>query len=98
MKSIIKKLIRSLWRILAPVHRPLIRKFDQHAMRLLRELPPPPPASAHDLDLVLNSLVRELARLQLQVEILRHQIDSLETIDAGQSRHENRLSVVGETG
>ena len=35
MKSLFKKLARSLWRISAPVSRPVIRKFDHHMMQLL---------------------------------------------------------------
>jgi hypothetical protein len=97
MKNIIKKLIRSLWRISAPVHRPLIRKFDNHALQLLRQspLPPGPPA---DLDLVLNSLVRELVRLQMQVEVLQQQIDGVQPIDRDAARPESQLSVVAEIG
>ena len=51
-----------------------------------------------DLDLVLNSVVRELARLQIQVEILQQQIDDLQSIDRDAARPESRLSVVGEIG
>jgi hypothetical protein len=97
MKWMMKKLSRSLWLVSAPVRRPLLRKFDHHAMHLLRQLPLHfgPPA---DLDLVLNSVVRELARLQVQVEVLQQQIDDLQSIDHDAARHERRLSVVSEIG
>ena len=97
MKSMISKLNRSLWRISAPVRRPLLRKFDDHAMQLLRQLPLPaaPPA---DLDLVLNSVVRELTRLRAQVEGLQQQIEDLQSIDRDAARPESRLSVVAELG
>ena len=35
MKRMFKKLARILWRMSAPVSRPVIRKFDQHMMQLL---------------------------------------------------------------
>jgi transposase len=93
----IKKLIRYLWLISAPVRRPLIRKFDRHAMHLLHQLPLPS-GIPDDLDLILNSVVRELARLQDQVEALQQQIDELQSIGHDAARPESRLSVVSETG
>lgn len=104
MKSTIKSLVRPLWRLAAPIRRPIVRKFDQHMIRLFDHLPraveaPPawpapvvePPA---DLELLLNSVVRELARLQMQVEVLQEKIDDLQASDRGGAR----LSVVGEAG
>ncbi len=35
MKHLFKKLARSLWRISAPVRRPVVRKFDHHIIQLL---------------------------------------------------------------
>ena len=58
-------------------------------------LPADAPAN---LDLALSSVVRELARLQIQVEILQQQIDDLESSDRDGARPESRLSVVGEIG
>ncbi len=97
MKRMIKNLMRYSWRISAPVRRPLIRKFDHHAMQLLYQLPLPPAPPA-DLDLVLNSVVRELGRLQLQVEVLQQQIDDLQSSDRDTARAESRLSVIAEIG
>ena len=98
MKRLLKKMVRPFWRMSAPVRRPLIRKFDHHMMQLLRPLTPPPPAAPADLDLTLNSVVRELARLQVQVEILQQQIEDLQSSDRDGARPESRLSVVGEIG
>ena len=42
--------------------------------------------------------MRELARLQIQVEILQQQIDDLESSVRDGARPESRLSVVGEIG
>ena len=100
MKRTIKPMLRYVWRMSAPVRRPLIRKFDNHAMQLLRHLPQPPapPAPPADLDLVLGSVVRELARLQAQVELLQQQVADLPSIDPDAAHPESRLSVVAETG
>jgi hypothetical protein len=87
----------------APVRQPLIRKFDHHMIQLLHHLPPPPaplvpPAASADLELVLNSVVRELGRLQMQVEALQQQLDERQPSDRDGARAESRLSVVAEIG
>ena len=97
MKRLFKKLARTVWLILAPVSRPVIRKFDHHMMQLLGSLIPATEVPAN-LDLALSSVVRELARLQIQVEILQQQIDDLESSGRDGARPESRLSVVGEIG
>ena len=97
MKRLFKKLARTLWRISAPVRRPVIRKFDHHMIQLIRPYSLHPEAPA-DLDLALSSVVRELARLQIQVEILQRQIDDLQSSDGDGAHPESWLSVVGEIG
>ena len=97
MKRLFKKLARTLWRMSAPVSRPVIRKFDQHMMQILGSLSQRVDAPAN-LDLAVSSVVRELARLQIQVEILQQQIDDLESSVRDGARPESRLSVVGEIG
>lgn len=111
MKRLLKKLARTLWLISAPVRRPVIRRFDHHMMQLLSSVSMRGDAAANhdealsriDLalrsnDLALSSVVRELARLQIRVEILQQQIDDLELSGWEGARPESRLSVVGENG
>jgi hypothetical protein len=101
MKRVLKTLVRPLWRISAPARRPIIRKFDQHMMQLLQPLARPVehrPGAPADLELVLNSVVRELCRLQVQVEVLQQQIDDLQSSVRDGARAESRLSVMGEFG
>ncbi len=99
MKDLIKQMARRLWRMSAPVRRPVIRKFDHHMMQLLvRPTPMPPPAAPADLDTALNSVVRELARLQMMVEILQQQIEDVQSSDRVGARPESRLSVVDAIG
>ncbi len=97
MKRLFKKLARTLWTMLAPVSRPFVRKFDQHIMEILSSSSLRIDAPAN-LDLALSSVVRELARLQIQVEILQQQIDDLDSSGRDGARPESRLSVLGETG
>ena len=97
MKRLFKKFARILWLISGPVRRPVIRKFDEHMLRIFStvSLRADPPGS---LDLALSSVVRELARLQTQVEILQQQIEDLESNERDRARPENRLSVIAEIG
>jgi hypothetical protein len=95
MKYLFNKLGRACWWIAGPVRRPLVRRFDRHLVWLLgsvslgAEIP-------HDLDLTLDSVVRELGRLQVQVEILQQQLDELQSHDAGRPRKEKNLAAVNE--
>lgn len=97
MKSMVKAMLRSLWRLSAPARRPLVRKFDEHALELLGRIPTPP-GPPPDLDLVLNGVIRELARLQARVELLQQQIEEMQSIDPDEARSEGHLSVVAEVG
>jgi uncharacterized protein YlxW (UPF0749 family) len=95
MKRLIKKLVRTLWRTTAPIRQPLVSRFDQHLTQLLRPLlvrQEPSP----DIELALRSVVRELARLQMQVRDLQQQVDELQSNDRNAAHTERRLSVVGE--
>jgi hypothetical protein len=97
MKRLFKKLFRALWLISAPVHRPMVRKFDHHMIQLIRSIHLNHDATAN-IDLALSSIVRELARLQIQVEILQQQIDDLHSKVRNEAHTEHGLSVVAEIG
>jgi hypothetical protein len=97
MESTIKNLFRPLWRILLPVTRPIVRKFDQHALHLLHQIPLPPEPPA-DLDLVLNSVVRELARLHVQIEVLQRQIHDLGQVRPDIDGARSQLSAFSDSG
>ena len=96
MKNLLKKLGRHVWRSSTPVRRPLAARFDRHMVNLLHQIPQPPAPPA-DLDLVLESVVRDLARLQVQVERLRQEIEEMPKTE-GEARPEGRPSVVAGTG
>ncbi|HEV3165810.1 MAG TPA: hypothetical protein VGZ22_17410 [Isosphaeraceae bacterium] len=108
MKQLLKRILKALWRGVAPVRRPIVRKLDHHVdglltqaihgqlVPVLHKLENAVNSSTHatqvlsyDMNLVLNSVVREVARLQMQIEILQHIAhDALPT--------PNSLSLVGE--
>jgi hypothetical protein len=97
MKSLFKTLARTLWWMSSPVRRPLVRKFDRHMVRLLGSVTLHTEAPAY-LDLSLTSVVRELTRLQIQVEMLQQQIEDFQSSE-GETRHaQNRLTVVAGVG
>jgi hypothetical protein len=97
MNYLLRKLARSVWRISVPISRPVVRKFDHHMMRLFGSISSRSDTPA-DLDLTMNSVVLELARLQIQVEILQQHIEDLQLIDLERMRREGGLSLVGEIG
>lgn len=104
MKSWTRAFAKLLWRLAAPLHRPLLRRFDNYlSSRLARELAcwlaqplrelSSQTTTAHaqhlehvrdlnqtlrdaftDQSLFAESIVRELVRLQMQVESLQHAV------------------------
>ncbi|WP_152052873.1 hypothetical protein [Tautonia marina] len=79
MKRLLKSLVRPVWGWTVVVRRPIVRKFDQKLERMLGECVRDPIAhhlhlsnvSQHEMNIALNSCIREIARLEMQVEELR---------------------------
>ncbi len=67
-------------------------------MQLLGSISRCAPIAPANLDLALSSVVRELARLQIQVEILQQQIDDLQSSVREGVHNESPLSIVDENG
>jgi hypothetical protein len=108
MKRRLKSILKALWRLGAPIHRPLVRRLDARQERLiagaLRGWLEPLPgglarleaainharctsdAFAAEANLTLDSVVRELTRLQMRVEALEEMIERRDAPD--------RLSIV----
>jgi hypothetical protein len=97
MKRLLKHLARSVWRFSAPVRRLSIRKYDQHMIQLLGYVAPRDDVPAN-VELALSSVVRELARLQMQIEILQQQIEDLQPSGPGEDLADGRESVIQEIG
>ncbi|RUL82336.1 hypothetical protein [Tautonia sociabilis] len=78
MKRLIKSTIKRIWGLTNVVRRPLRRKLDALLGGTIRD----PIAqhlhalnvSHHEMNIALNSCIREIARLELQVEELRLQL------------------------
>jgi hypothetical protein len=100
MKSLIRAVARAVWRSLAPLRRPFVRKLDRYLTRIVSaEMDASvSPAlarlhqqmdglihtihgSAQATDLALQSLVRELVRLQMQVEALSEGAERHEPVE-----------------
>lgn len=100
MKALVKSVIRKIWNLTEFLRRPLRRKFDSVMSRPLRIFVIPRLEGlehgviqsnqkvdllTHDVNLALNSTVREIARLQMQVEVLQQM---LEESQAGRKPYE----------
>ena len=78
MKRLIKSLIKKAWDVTEIVRRPLRRKLDALLGGTIRD----PIAqhlhainvSHHEMNITLNSCIREIARLEMQIEELRHDL------------------------
>jgi hypothetical protein len=94
MKNLFKRFLKTLWKATGPLRRPLQRKLEAYTQGLaiqminaylptvINRLQGAIGSTTYDTNLVLNSLVREVARLQMQVEILQQYAE-----DAHAARH-----------
>lgn len=83
MKRLMKQILRAIWRLTAPVRRPIVRKIEAMLRRCCVQ-PPAHPAQVHlvckvseEAGLLMDHMVRELVRLQSQVERLQHAVEDL---------------------
>jgi hypothetical protein len=99
-----------LWRLTGPLRRPLVRRFHQRmtaaALEAMQSCPAWSQPPAHDrmlsaeMDLLLESVVRELVRLQMQVELLHEMVRESACSapgDASIARTENSLTPRSES-
>lgn len=75
MSGLIRLLFRKAWRLSGPLRQPFLRELDQHLAvgveRLSAELAAGQAANAQalaEMNLLTESLVRELVRLQIQLD------------------------------
>jgi len=66
MKGLIKRVLRTFWIASSPVRRPFVRRLDSYLDNKLSS------AFETNVNPVLDSLIREVARLEMQIEILQH--------------------------
>jgi hypothetical protein len=80
MKWLIKRSFRALWRFALPLRRPVVRRLDALIRRNAVQPPPQVHMTCHvpvETGLVMDHMVRELVRLQAQVDRLQQAIDDL---------------------
>ncbi len=86
MKRLVKAGFKALWRCMLPLRRPLMRKFEAYLARCLR---PTERFITDETNVLMDHVVRELVRLQRQVESLQQAIEELSPAQGG-------LAIAGE--
>src|SRR6185312_11031777 len=85
MKRLMKRPFKAIWRLTHPVRRPIVRKLEAFLARSYA-LGPVAPHHVHvscdcrvaeETSLLMDYMVRELVRLQSQVERLQQAVDDL---------------------
>jgi hypothetical protein len=80
MKRLIKLPLQVIWRLTRPLRRPVVRRVEN----LIRRSAVQPPPQVHvvcrvpeETSLVMDHMVRELVRLQIQLDRLQQTIEDL---------------------
>ena len=80
MKRLVKRVLKMLWKATSPLRRPILRKAEAFLTRCLR---PTEALLAHETNVLMDHVVRELVRLQRQVEGLQQAVEDLTLLTAG---------------
>ncbi len=75
MKRVAKALLKPLWKATGPVRRPISARVERYLRRCLTVPPPPPTDTLDEVVVALDFVVRELVRLQDDVDRLRSAIE-----------------------
>jgi hypothetical protein len=78
MKRLMKRILNAAWRSTEPIRRPILRKLENF---LRRALQPTEYALQNETDVLMDHVIRELVRLQCQVEVLQQTIVALVPVD-----------------
>jgi hypothetical protein len=87
MKRLVKRGLKAIWRSTEPLRRPILRKAEQFLRRCLQ---PIDSSQLSETDVLMDHVVRELVRLQCQVEALQ------QTILDRYGAEEQRPTIAGE--
>jgi hypothetical protein len=102
MKRLIKRMLKVMWQKTAFLRRPIVRRVDHRLDAILQQVIEKNLANTlhkfetannclvYEVNLVLNSVVRELARLQMEMETLQQMIEEL-------GSHHSGLSIVSDS-
>lgn len=74
MKRLIKSTLKGLWRLTQPLRRPVARKCEAFLTRCLRSNEQYP---TEETNALMDHVVRELVRLQRQVDYLQQTLEDL---------------------
>lgn len=74
MKRLIKKVLKAAWRSTEFLRRPVARKFEAYLSRCLR---PTERLLADETSTLMEHVVRELVRVQRQLDCLQQTVDEL---------------------
>jgi hypothetical protein len=97
LTSILKRLMKRAWRLASPVRKALVTRFDQHLDRHLQnwfnrteQFHAEQQRAGSEMQLVADAMVRELVRLQVQIngleETIANQAASNRPLSAAQQR------------
>ncbi|WP_422926421.1 hypothetical protein [Singulisphaera sp. PoT] len=79
MKGLIKAIVKKAWQFTRPIRRPFVRKIHAHLTQCMEAVQRPHPiVVVSDESIVLmDQVVRELVRLQRQVDTLQQSLDAM---------------------
>ncbi|MFO0950166.1 MAG: hypothetical protein U0835_03255 [Isosphaeraceae bacterium] len=87
MKSLIKFVLRAVWRSTQPLRRPILLKTQNFLRKTLPPPPSPPPPPpqperfpVEEWNALMDEMVRELIRLQRRTEDLQRSVDALSAV------------------
>ena len=86
MKKLAKRGLKAIWRMMEPLRRPVMRKLENFMRRCLVNSDP---GLTDETNVLMDHVVRELVRLQCQVESLERTV--LELLPA-----QDRPAIAGE--
>ena len=86
MKRLAKKVAKALWRGTLPIRRPFLNKFENYLSRCLR---PTEQLLSDESNTLMEHVVRELVRLQRQVDYLQQTVEDL-------AQESERPAIAGE--
>ena len=101
MKRLIKRVLKAMWQKTAFLRRPVVRRVDARLNAILQQVIETNLATTlqrfettnncliFEVNLVLNSVVRELGRLQMEVETLQQMVEE-------SGPHRSGLSIVSD--
>lgn len=81
MKRLVKRMLKAVWRRTEPLRRPILHKLVSF---LRRALQPTESGLVTETDVLMDHVIRELVRLQYQVDALQQTIlELLPTLEIG---------------